>query len=578
MVTWNLEDIYKENEKEQILLDLKSKVELFISMKNLLNPNVTSNDLLIFLKLKEEIISIVSKLEIKTYLKHCEDVTNSETTKEMQNQEMLLTNYENQLMFFEDFIKNLEQSTANKLEKELGEYQYFFNAIRKSIPHLRTLEEEKIMNYKDLSGSSALETLRSLITGKFVFDFEGEKITESKLSSYTQNEEEGKRINAYNSMLAKYKDYQDELGEIYKAKSLDWFNESVNIRHYNSSISARNFANTLDDEIINIIIDLTKKHKSLFHKYFLIKSKILKLKNTRYNVYAPYILNSKKVYDYEKSKNITMDLFNSFSEEFYDLANFIFQKNHVHSEIKSNKKSGAFCYSYDKNKVPYILLNHNDDLNSLLTMAHEFGHGIHGQLAKDKTQMTYHSATAIAETASIFAEMMMMDKLEKESNKEEKIFLLLHHIDGIFASILRQIYFVIFEIEAHKKISEGTSPNELSEIYYNLLKEQFGEEMQIDKIFSYEWLRIPHIYETPFYCYSYAFGNLLVLALYQKYIEAKNKDDFLKEYTKILSCGGDKDIKDILLEANIDIEDKSFWEEAFNKISKDIDKLNSLIN
>lgn len=578
MVNWNLEHIYFNEDKDNILNDLKTKVDLFVSMKNLLNPNVSKDDLTIFLKLKEDILSIAGELEIKTYLKHCEDVTNNDVIKEMQNQDMLLTNYFNQMLFFEDFIKNLDEQTALKLEKNIEKYSYYLKSIRQSIPHLRTLEEEKIINIKDLSGSSVLDTLRNIITGKFSFQFEGENINESKLSSYAQNEDENKRINSYNILLSKYKDSQDELGEIYKAKSLDWFNESTLIRNYKSSISARNFSNTLDDEVVQMIIHLTREHKELFHKYFKLKSKILNLKNTRYNVYAPYILKTKKNYNYVYSKELTLNLFKNFSEDFYKLANLIFEYEHVHSDIKPNKKSGAFCYYYDKDKVPYIMLNHTDDLNSLLTMAHEFGHGIHGQMAKDKTQMTFHSATALAETASIFAEMLMIDKLLKESNEDEKKYLLLHHIDGLFASILRQIYFVIFELNAHQKISEGTSPKELTNIYYNLLKEQFGDEMQIDEIFSYEWLRIPHIYESPFYCYSYAFGNLLVLALYQKYLDSENKSDFISQYTKILSSGGDKDTKDILLEAQIDITDKNFWLKAFDKISEDINKLESFLS
>jgi len=189
--------------------------------------------------------------------------------------------------------------------------------------------------------------------------------------------------------------------------------------------------------------------------------------------------------------------------------------------------------------------------------------------------MTYHSSLVLAETASIFSELLLTEELLKNSSKEEKKYLLFHHISSAFASILRQTYFVLFEIEAHKLISKGVSVDELNQKYYDLLKEQFGNEMNVPTIFKYEWLRIPHIYETPFYCYAYAFGNLLVFALYSKYLEEGSS--FVKKYLKILSSGGDADVEEILANAGIDVNDKSFWNGAFKKLEEDIIKLESLI-
>ena len=190
--------------------------------------------------------------------------------------------------------------------------------------------------------------------------------------------------------------------------------------------------------------------------------------------------------------------------------------------------------------------------------------------------MTYHSATALAETASIFAEMLLTEKLKKNATKEEKIYLLIHHLDGLFASILRQVYFVLFEEKAHDLVSKGVGTDELNNLYFDLLKEQFGEEMEIPEIFKYEWLRIPHIFELPFYCYSYSFGNLLVLALYQKYKE--EGDSFIPKYLEILKAGGDNTIEDILLSSNINPNSEEFWNSAISKIEEDIKELNSLIN
>ena len=575
MVCWNLEDIYPQNKKQELIKELNSSVDLFVSKQTTLTSKISSKDFLFLLNLSETISSISNKLSVKTYLKHCENVADTNTLKEMQELNLLLTNLENKLIFFSHFIKELDDVNAKRLQKDLGKFSYSFEEIRKSRKYMRTLEEEKIMNLKDVSGEDVLSTLRNIITGKFSFEMDGKILNESELTALITNGAPEIQIKAYQKLLNKYQENQDVLSEIYKGLTLDWYNESVKIRNYKSSIASRNFSNTLSDETVKMLLDLIREKRNVFQKYFRLKSKVLKLKHSRYHTYAPYILKDKKKYDYDFSKKIVLEVYQEFSSTTYEFAKKIFDVKHVHSDLLSNKKGGAFCYSYDKDEVPYILLNHNDDLNSLLTMAHEFGHGIHGQLAKDKTQSTYHAPLAIAETASIFGEILLIEYLQKNCSSEEKKYLLFNHIDGLFASILRQAYFVIFELQAHEKISEGASVEELNELYFNLLKEQFGEDMEIPEEFKYEWLRIPHIYESPFYCYAYAFGNLLVLALHAKY-QTEGKP-FVETYLNILKSGGDADIEDILKRAGIAVNDKSFWEGAFVNLEKEIAKLETIL-
>ncbi|MGE0793293.1 MAG: M3 family metallopeptidase, partial [Candidatus Woesearchaeota archaeon] len=288
-----------------------------------------------------------------------------------------------------------------------------------------------------------------------------------------------------------------------------------------------------------------------------------------------FILKQKKDYSFEYSKELVLEVYKNFSDNFFNLANNIFEHQHVHSDSLKNKKSGAFCYSYDKDKIPFILLNHNNDLNSLFTMAHELGHGIHSSLSKNKTQSTFHPSIVIAETASIFGEMLLMDHLKNKASKEEKLYILFHHLDSLFSTILRQIYFTLFEIKAYDKILQGASIAELSEIYNTILTQQFND-MEISEQFNFEWLRIPHIFESPFYCYSYAFGNLLVLALFKLY--EKDKESFVTKYTNILSQGGDEDVSEILIKSGIDISNQEFWESAFNKIEDYLTELETLVN
>ncbi|MDD3175013.1 MAG: M3 family metallopeptidase [Candidatus Nanoarchaeia archaeon] len=575
MVKWNLNDIFKEDDKNKLMSAMDSSVTKLCSFKNKLNSCKIKEFIEIF-NLIEELTKISNTLYIKIYLKNCEDQGDKKTIKELQKLDMLLTENQNKLLFINEFIRNLDEKKANMLYKNLGKYKYYFKSIRDTKPHMRSLEEEKILNLKNLSGHQTLTTIRNLLSSKLIFKFKNKKINETELIQHTMDKASKNHIEAYKSLLSEYKKNEDLFGEVYKGLALDWSNEMIKIRNHTTSISARNFSNTLQDSTINMLLNLIREKRNIFQKFFKLKFKVLNLPNSRYHIYAPYQIKTSKKYDFQTSKKLVLKTFKNFSPDVEKLAKNVFDKSHIHSDVLKSKRGGAFCYSYDKNTVPFIMLNHTDDLNSILTMAHELGHGIHAQLAKDKTQMTYHSSLVLAETASIFSELLLTEELLKIATNEEKKYLLFHHISAMFASILRQAYFVIFEIDAHKLISQGASVDDLNQKYYDLLKEQFGDDMTIPDEFKCEWLRIPHIYESPFYCYAYAFGNLLVLALYIKYQNEGTK--FVKDYLNILSSGGDADVEEILSKVKIDVNNKSFWKGAFDKLEKDVNDLENLIN
>ena len=220
------------------------------------------------------------------------------------------------------------------------------------------------------------------------------------------------------------------------------------------------------------------------------------------------------------------------------------------SVIRKGKRGGAFCYTVSPTITPYVLLNFGGVTNDVFTLAHEFGHAIHSMAAADKPIMVSQAPLPLAETASIFAEMLLNDRLVKNISKNEHKLLLAEEIDHLYATIMRQSYFTLFEIEAHDAITKNNvTIDKLSEMYLNNLKEQFGNSLHLSPDFKYEWLYIPHFYHTPFYCYAYSFGNLLVLSLYQQYkIEGKS---FVPKYFNILAAGGTRKPEEMLKENGI---------------------------
>jgi oligoendopeptidase F len=254
----------------------------------------------------------------------------------------------------------------------------------------------------------------------------------------------------------------------------------------------------------------------------------------------------------------------------------IIDEEHLDAEVRPRKMGGAFCYGPLPGVTPWVLVNYNGKISDVSTLAHELGHGVHALMAADHSPLTFHSALPLAETASVFGEMLLTDKLlSEETDVEVRRTLLNNVLSDAYATIVRQAYFVLFEKEAHAMIEAGAKRDDLEAAYVENLREQFGDAVNVNDEFRYEWLVIPHIYQTPFYCYAYAFGNLLVLALYRKY-KAVGREDFVPDYLRILAYGGSASPAHIVSEAGFDMASPDFWQGAFDLLEEMLDELDSL--
>ena len=230
----------------------------------------------------------------------------------------------------------------------------------------------------------------------------------------------------------------------------------------------------------------------------------------------------------------------------------VFAENHLDGEIRKGKRGGAFCYTVLPRYTPWVLVNYAGRVRDVATLAHELGHAVHSMMASGCSNLTQHASLPLAETASVFSEMLMTDRLLREERDPlARRELLAAAVDDVYATVLRQAYFVLFEIEAHDAIRAGRSTDELSEMYMEKLREQFGDSVEVGPEFRHEWLSIPHIYQTPFYCYAYSFGQLLVLALYRRFQE--EGEAFKPGYMRLLSYGGSARPEHILAEVGIDM-------------------------
>ena len=256
------------------------------------------------------------------------------------------------------------------------------------------------------------------------------------------------------------------------------------------------------------------------------------------------------------------ETFKEFSPDFAEKAKSVLSAGHLDSHPKENKRSGAFCMSIVPSVLPYVLTNFDHKKRDVSTLAHELGHAVHDIYASNHYHSVTHAPLPLCETASTFAEMIVFEKLLSQAkNDEEKKAMLMDKLADSYATIIRQNYFIKFEIDAHEMLQKGITEKELSDHYLSLLKEQFGDSVEVSEEFRHEWSYIPHIFHSPFYCYAYNFGELLSLALFAKY--KKEGKDFLPKFEKVLSAGGSQDPIKLLASVDIDITKEEFWQGGF---------------
>ncbi len=425
----------------------------------------------------------------------------------------------------------------------------------------------------------AINQLYSTITNRYVFkvQVEGEtkELTHGELMVYARHHDPQLRAAAFQELYRVYGEDGNLLGQMYQTLVRDWHNEQVDLRHFADHISARNLNNDIPDEVVTTLLEICRKNAELFQRYFRLKARWLGVDRLRrYDLYAP-VAKSEKRYEFGPAADMVLDPFGRFDPQVADLARRVFERQHLDSEVRKGKRSGAFCASVTPVLTPWVHINYQGLADDVATMAHELGHAIHSMLASSHSLFTFHSSLPLAETASTFGEMMLVDRLlAEESDKAVQRDMLFRQMDDAYATILRQAYFALFERQAHEMVQKGASVEELANAYMANLSEQFGDALEISAEFRWEWVSIPHIYHTPFYVYAYTFGQLLVFSLYQQFkVEG---DSFKSRYLQIFSSGGSASPESILTQAGIDIRSAAFWQGGFDVIRGLVEQLEAL--
>jgi oligoendopeptidase F len=579
---WSLSDLFSSSnspEFKQALQELESKVSEFIQVRKELTAELQPNRFLEIIALLEEILKQRSRLGAYAELWFSEDTQEQNAQTLVGQMQQMDADFENRVLFFSLWWKELEDTIARKLIAVSGDYRYWLEKMRELKPFTLSEPEEKIINIKDVTGMHALVTLYDSITNRFTFKLKvggkEKELTRGEIMSFVYQPDPQVRAAVYQEVYRIYKDQAPILGQMYQTLARDWRSEQVNLRKFKTPIAARNLFNGIPDDVVSTMLRVCQENTGIFQRYFKVKAKWLGIpKLRRYDIYAPVAKSTKK-FDFSEASEMVLESFHEYDPQFAELALRVFESNHLDSEVRKGKRSGAFCADIIPGLTPWVLVNFNEQPEDVATLAHELGHAIHDMLTGHHTAFTSHPCLPLAETASTFGEMMLVDRLLKEEKNESvRRDLLFKQVSDSYATIMRQAFFSLFEQEAHELLSDGANVEKLSEAYIKNLKTQFGESLELSDEFRWEWVSIPHFYHTPFYVYAYSFGQLLVLSLYQQY--KQEGETFKPRYKQILSAGGSLAPQRILADAGIDVHQADFWQGGFNVIDNLVKQLEGM--
>ncbi len=565
---WRLEPLFRNNtELESFVKTLAKESKSF--EKKYSNNLSDINDFESVLIEYEAICDGLARIMAYVFLLFAKDTNNGAFYAKY---ELLANDIQNHIIFFElDFTK-LPKDMIAKYIKSSKKYKYYLKRLEESKIYQLNKDEEKILLKVAPVGVDAFSRLFDEYMSRMKFKFNDEVLSEEEILSKLHSKDRSERKKAQKKLTKKLDKSSHILKYIINIVRKD-LQISNNLRGYKRAESFRHINNQISQKSVDGMIDIVVKNFHLVHKYYKIKGEILGIKKLKdYDRYAPLDFKESE-FSYTEAKELTISAYSDFSPKFGNIVKNAFKNGWVDSHPKANKRGGAFSHGAVPKAHPYVLLNYTNGRRDVFTIAHEFGHAIHQELSKSVGYLNMDTPLTTAETASVFGEMLLFDKMKQEvskmNSKEELLGLYAGKIEDIFSTLFRQIVMTNFERKIHS-ISDELEVNDLNRIWLEENQKMFGSSLELTKNYEIWWSYIPHFIHSPFYCYAYSYGQLLSLTLFGLY--KSGSEGFVEKYSEFLSLGGSKSPKDLVSIFGFDIEDDKFWEFGIAEVKKLLDE------
>jgi oligoendopeptidase F len=574
---WNLKSLFsQDSDVKKFLKNLENTIQEFSqNYKNI--QKLTDLEILQAIQIYEKICEDLGKVGSYAYLRYSVDMQNPKTLSFYQSISEEISELSSQISFFTIALNSLSSEILNS--KNLTKYKPFINKVQIFKPFELAKELEEMLIKKSVTSGDAWVRLYDETLAGMEFELEGKKANLTQILNSLSSPSPNLRKSSAKSLGKELKKNEKLITFIINAIIKDKQIEDK-YRGFSQPIQSRNLGNFIEDEIVEKLIQTVKNnYPKLSHRYYSLKAQIFKSKSLKYwDRNAPLPFADDANFSFEQAKDLTLKSYSEFSPQIAEIANKFFENNWIDAEVHEGKTSGAFSHPTVPSANPFVMLNFLGKLRDVSTMAHELGHGVHQFLAKKQGALMADTPLTLAETASVFGEMLVFKNLLKNSQtNEQKLLLLGNKIEDMLNTVVRQIAFCEFEGILHEERQKGElSSDFISQTWLKVQKDSLGEAIEFEDEYGLFWCYISHFFHAPFYVYSYAFGDCLVNSLYSLY-EGKNIENFEEKYIEMLEKGGSEHHADLLKPFNINLTESDFWQQGLNVIEGYINEFEELL-
>ena len=576
---WNLNDLYTATDAKELIRDLnwleKECNEFAKSYEGKLHT-LSDKEMLNCVVRNEKISSISGRIISYAGLLYYQKTTDADRAKFLSDMQEKITVFTTKLVFFSLEINSLEDEFLDKLftkNDQLARYKPVFEKIRAMKPYQLNDEIEKFLHDLGIVGDAWEKLFDETIAG-LTFKIGDESLNiEATLNLLTDQNREN-REKATRELARVFSENIKVFTRVHNTQAKE--KEIIDRwRGMPTAQMGRHLANQVEPEVVEALRNaVVKAYPEISHRYYELKRKWLGLEIMQvWDRNAPLPMESNKLVTWDEAQKVVTGAYTNFDSRMSDLITPFFNEGWIDAGVKPGKAPGAFAHPTVTDVHPYIMLNYLGKPRDVMTLAHELGHGVHQVLASSQGQMLSSTPLTLAETASVFGEMLTFQQmLDQSCDKNERKVLLANKVEDMINTVVRQIAFYDFECKLHNARRSGElTPSDINSLWMSVQSESLGPAFEFVDGYETFWSYIPHFVHSPFYVYAYAFGDGLVNALYATYKE--NPKGFEDKYFNLLSAGGSKHHKELLKPFDLDASDPKFWTKGLSMISGMIDEL-----
>ena len=580
---WDLSDLYASEDAAELQADLTWLKQSCIDFSNDYEgklAQLNADEMLKAVERYEAIDIIAGRIMSFAGLRYYQLTTDPERAKFMSDMQDKLTEHTTKLVFYGLEFNRLDEEALSKLLSQntaLARYKPVFDRMRAMKPYQLSDEMERFLHDQSVIGATAWNRLFDETIASLVFTIDGEDLPLEAATNKLSEQDRDTREAAAREIARVLRENTSLFARVHNTLAKDKEIED-RWRKMPTPQTGRHLSNHVEAEVVEALRNaVVAAYPKLSHRYYALKAKWLGLETMQiWDRNAPLPIEDDKLVDWTAAQEMVLSAYAEFSPEMAEIAKQFFTKSWIDAAVKPGKAPGAFAHPTVTTVHPYVMLNYLGKPRDVMTLAHELGHGVHQVLAAQQGELLSSTPLTLAETASVFGEMLTFRKLlAAAKTPQERKVLLAGKVEDMINTVVRQIAFYDFECKLHAARGEGElTPDQINAIWMSVQGESLGPVFEFMDGYETFWSYIPHFVHSPFYVYAYAFGDGLVNALYAVYEEGD--PEFQAKYFDMLRAGGSKHHTELLAPFGLDASDPKFWDKGLSMISAMIDELEAM--